>query len=161
MNYTIKSLNPEYEAFMWELLYKNIFVAHENGSADREIEDLPELKNYIQHWGEYQDDVGFIALDENNQPVGAVWTRLFNEDDQMWGFVDNDTPEMNISILDSHRGKGLGSRLLISLFEELKTKYSQVSISAHPDNRCVVFYKRNGFEIYEEYDNALTLVKKL
>ncbi len=161
MDYIVKDLNPEYEAFMWELLYKNIFVARENGSADREIEDLPELKNYIEDWGKRDDDIGFIVLDEKNQPVGAAWSRLFSEDDQMWGFVDEQTPEMNISVINAHRGKGLGSRLLETMFAELKGKYEQVSLSVHPENRCVGLYKRCGFSVYDSDATALTMLKKL
>ncbi len=155
--YTIKPLSAEYEAFMWELLYDNIFVERESGEADREMEDLPMLKAYIKEWGSREDDIGFVALDQNNQPVGAVWTRLFDSSDEAWGFISNDVPELNIATIKTVRGCGVGTALLDAMMRRLEGKYPAVSLSVHPENRCISLYRRFGFTVYEEYDNALTM----
>ncbi len=160
--YVIKPLSSDYEAFMWKLLYDNIFVARDNGSADRELEDLPTLKKYIENWGKERGDLGYVAIDQDNQPVGAVWTRVFDEDDETWGFVDDQTPELNIATIETFRSKGAGSALLKEMIDLLRAyQHSAVSLSVHPDNRCISLYKRFGFTVYETHNNALTMKKDI
>ncbi len=160
--YVIKPLSSDYEAFMWKLLYDNIFVARESKTADRELEDLPTLKKYIENWGKLRGDLGYVAIDQNNQPIGAVWTRMFNEDDETWGYVDEQTPELNIATIETFRSKGAGSALLREMIDLLKAyQHSAVSLSVHPDNRCISLYKRFGFVVYKAYKNAVTMKKEL
>ncbi len=160
--YTIKPLSSDYEAFMWELLYDNIFVARGSETADRELADLPTLKKYIENWGKLRGDLGYVAIDKDNQPVGAVWTRVFSEDDDTWGFVDEQTPELNIATVSSFRSRGAGSALLEEMLDLLRAyQHSAVSLSVHPNNRCISLYKRFGFDVYRAYENALTMKKEL
>ncbi len=160
--YVIKPLSSDYEAFMWKLLYDNIFVARESGSADRELEDLPTLKKYIENWGKLPGDLGYVAIDQDNQPVGAVWTRVFSEDDDTWGFVNEQTPELNIATIASFRSKGAGSALLKEMIDLLRAyQHSAVSLSVHPNNRCISLYKRFGFDVYKTSENALTMKKNI
>ncbi len=160
--YVIKPLSSDYEAFMWKLLYDNIFVARDSGTADRELADLPTLKKYIENWGKERGDLGYVAIDNDNQPVGAVWTRVFHEDDETWGFVDEQTPELNIATIETFRSKGAGSALLKEMIDLLRAyQHRAVSLSVHPNNRCISLYKRFGFAVYETHDNALTMKKDI
>lgn len=160
-NYKLKSLKSEYEAFMWELLYQNIFVARRFELADRQLDELPTLKKYIKDWGSGQNDYGFVAIDANNQPIGAVWVRTFSAEDQVWGFIDKDTPELNIAVLQSHRNKGVGDTLLTAMLNDLRQRFSHVSLSVNPKNKSVNLYKRHGFEVHRGDDNAVTMIKQL
>jgi len=161
MNYTIKPLRAEYEGFLWDLLYQDIFEAREESPAHRSMDDLPLLKRYMQHWGEREGDFGLLALDENNQPLGAVWVRVFDDKHKGWGYVDNSTPELNIALRQDYRNKGIGTQMLVKLIEELKGKYAQLSLSVNPHNPSVRLYERFGFEKYEDARPAITMVKKL
>lgn len=161
MKYIIKELRPEYEAYLWDLLYNAIFVAREEMPPAREMKELHELKKYMQHWGEKEGDYGLIALSEENQPLGAVWIRLFNEDDKCWGYVDQKTPELNIALSPTFRNQGIGTELMVKMLKDLKANYDQVSLSVNPNNPSVRLYERFGFEKYEEVPPAITMIKKL
>lgn len=160
-NYKLKSLKSEYEAFMWELLYQNIFVARRFELAEREMDELPTLKKYIEDWGSRQNDCGFVAIDANNQPIGAVWARTFSAQDQVWGYVDQDTPELNIAVLETHRNQGVGDALLTAMLDKLKKRFVRVSLSVNPKNKSVNLYKRHGFSVHHSYENAVTMIKQL
>lgn len=159
--YTIKHLTSEYEAFMWELLYKNIFEAREEKPAERGMEDLYELERYIKQWGSHPEDLGFVALDSRNQPVGAVWIRKLLTHEKGWGFIDEETPEMNIAIKHDHRNQGIGTALITELFDTLGDHYSQVSLSVNPNNPSVRLYERFGFEKVASAPPAITMLKKI
>ena len=157
----IKPLRQEYEAFMWELLYKAIFEARESDAPNRAMKDLPDLKHYIEHWGDKEGDYGLIALDDGNQPLGAIWVRLFNEDDPVWGYVDGETPELNIALLPKCRNQGIGSQLMMQMLGYLKGRVNQVSLSVNPANPSVRLYERYGFTKYADSGPAITMLKKL
>lgn len=157
----IKPLRAEYEAFMWELLYNAIFEARESSAPNRELKDLPDLKHYIEHWGEKPGDYGLIALDEGNQPLGAVWVRNFTEDDPAWGFVDEQTPELNIALVPKARNQGVGTQLMMQMLGYLKGRHQKVSLSVNPKNPSVRLYERFGFEKYADCGPAITMVKSL
>jgi ribosomal-protein-alanine N-acetyltransferase len=161
MNYSIKPLRAEYEAFMWELLYRAIFEARDTEHPNRDLKDLPELKHYIEHWGEKKGDYGLVALDESNQPIGAVWIRQFSETDQAWGFVDEQTPELNIALVPDHRNTGIGTKLMVQLLKDIEGKFNQLSLSVNPKNPSVRLYERFGFVKYADAPPAITMVKAM
>ena len=61
-----------------------------------------------------EGDIALVAT-ENGHPVGAAWLRAFRADAPGYGFVDEQTPEVTISIVPSRRGHGLGQELLDAL----------------------------------------------
>lgn len=157
---SIKPLSVEYEAYMWDLLYRSIFKAKTNENISREIKDLPDLKKYVENYGSRDGDLGYIVLNDKNQPVGAVWIRYFDDDYNTWGYVDSKTPEMNIALEDGYRGEGLGGKMIDKMFESLPDCVEQISISIHPENRCVSLYSRKGFVEIEKRDPAIVMLKK-
>lgn len=158
-NINIKPLLSEYEAFMWEMLYDAIFVARENELADKDLDELPFLKKYIENWGERKDDYGYVAIDHNNQPLGAVWVRQFKREDGAWGYIDDATPELNIAVIKHARNMGVGTCLLNAILNSLEGKYNRISLSVHPKNRCINLYQQKGFKVYKRAENALTMLK--
>ena len=59
----------------------------------------PPLRKYSANWGR-RGDRALLAIDEHNHPVGAAWYRLFTENEQGYGFVDEETPELGIALME-------------------------------------------------------------
>ncbi len=80
--------------------------------------DLPVFR-YVQNWGRH-GDAGVIAFDGPNI-YGAAWYRVFPEAAPGFGFVDEETPELTIAVVPSHRGHGTGGELLEALLTRARS----------------------------------------
>ena len=90
--------------------------------------------------------------------VGAAWTRLIHS----YGFVDNKTPELSISLYPQYRNQGIGTKLIYGIFEELShAGYQSVSLSVSKQNPAVRMYLRIGFAIVQENDADYIMVHPL
>jgi ribosomal protein S18 acetylase RimI-like enzyme len=93
-----------------------------------------------------------VAAEQNGQVIGAAWTRII----PAYGHINNETPELAISVLPGFRGYGIGAKLMKKLFEVLRENgYKQTSLSVQKDNPAVRFYQRLGYEMSgERLDHA-------
>lgn len=66
-----------FEAFNW---------AGNDAFSREEILGIPEIIHYISGW-KRESDFGSIAHNDQGQPVGAAWGRLFSSEDRGYGFV--------------------------------------------------------------------------
>ena len=106
--------------------------------------DIP-LTRYVDNWGR-TGDLALVAHETGNR-VGAAWFRLFTADEPGYGFVDEQTPELSISVVPSRRRHGVGQELLDALLGKAKAVgHSAVSLSVEEDSPAVAFYERNGFD---------------
>ena len=77
-------------------------------------------------------------------PYGAAWYRLFPARAPGFGFVDEQTPELTIAVVPSHRGHGTGAELLEALLERARADgFARISLSAEPGQTG--FYEKHGF----------------
>ena len=121
--------------------------------------DIP-LTRYVDNWGR-PGDLALISHETGNR-VGAAWFRLFPADEPGYGFVDEQTPELTISIVPSRRRHGLGQELIDALLEKARAEgHTAVSLSVEGDSPAVGFYERNGFEPVGKSDGGLVMVKRL
>src|SRR5699024_3824064 len=77
-------------------------------TPEPEIVEQPELKRYVEGWMKHPGDLGFLA-EENGKPIGAAWLRCWTDNQRGYGFVNEATPELSLSILPDHRGRGVGT----------------------------------------------------
>jgi GNAT superfamily N-acetyltransferase len=121
--------------------------------------DIP-LTRYVDNWGR-PGDVAVIAHETGNR-VGAAWFRLFREGEPGYGFVDEQTPELSISVVPSRRRHGVGQELLDALLEKARAEgHAQVSLSVENDSPAVAFYERNGFAAAGESQGGLVMIRRL
>ena len=74
-------------------LYSAIFVPKGEKLPPSEIIFEPEINIYIKDFG-LDTDCGIVAH-QNGEIIGAAWTRII----LAYGHIDNDTPELAISVL--------------------------------------------------------------
>ena len=119
--------------------------------------DLPVFR-YVKNWGR-PGDAGVIASAGPNA-YGAAWYRLFPADAPGFAFVDEQTPEVTIAVVPSHRGKGTGGELLEALLERARAEgFAQISLSAEPGQTG--FYEKHGFRELRREDGTVTMVASL
>ena len=119
--------------------------------------DLPVYR-YVKNWGRL-GDAGLVAFDGPNA-YGAAWYRLFPETAPGFGFVDEETPELTIAVVPSHRGHGTGGVLLEALLAQARADgFSRLSLSAEPGQTA--FYEKHGFRELQREDGTVTMVADL
>ena len=119
--------------------------------------DLPVFR-YVQNWGR-RGDAGVVAFEGPNV-YGAAWYRLFPAAAPGFAFVDEETPELTIAVVPSHRGHGTGGELIEALLERARTEgFPRVSLSAEPGQTG--FYEKHGFQELRREDGTVTMVADL
>lgn len=133
-----RPLTSNDEALVWHML---MLAAHEPTLEATKSQAI--LAPYAEGWGQ-AGDTGFVALDRD-QPVGAIWLRLWTATRHGFGYVDEVTPEMAMAVVPHYQGQGIGTQLLALLLEHVKDAYPAVSLSVRADNPALRLYERAGF----------------
>jgi GNAT superfamily N-acetyltransferase len=152
---TIRPITPIDESFLWEMLYQAIYVPNGQPAPSRDIIQLPEIARYVENWGK-PGDRGFLALNaRTNQPIGAIWVRLFPIETPGFGYVDASSPELAMAVLPSDRGQGIGTQLLTTLIGSQPEESLCLSVSE--GNPVVRLYQRFGFAIVGPANGSITM----
>lgn len=121
--------------------------------------DIP-LTRYVDNWGR-AGDLALIAHETGNR-VGAAWLRVFPAGEPGYGFVDELTPELSISVVPSRRRHGVGQELLDALLEKARAEgHTALSLSVEKDSPAVAFYERNGFAPVGESAGGIVMQRSL
>lgn len=154
----VRNLQPDELDFLTDMLYESIHIP-ENKPDKEALLGLPNLKKYSENWGR-KGDRALVAFDESDRPIGAVWYRLFSEDNKGYGYVDNSVPELGIAVKEEARGMGVGKMLMKKIIQQAKDDgYNQISLSVDPSNTAAFeMYKELGFHIYGKSGTSLTMV---
>lgn len=156
----VRHIKPHELVFLNEMLYQAIFVPDGEQQPSEEIIQHPDLVKYIEDFGREGDCCLVAELDGNL--VGAIWTRIFSEQNKGYGFVDAQTPELCMAVINEYRGIGIGSVLLGKMLHMLKDMgYSNVSLSVDKRNYAINLYRLFNFTEIKTYGNSATLIRKL
>lgn len=86
-------------------------------------------------------DFGFVA-EADGLVVGVCWVQFFSADDPGYGFVEEEIPELSLSIWSGYRGHGIGRALLVRTLQKARErKLSQVSLSIEEGNPARQLYR--------------------
>jgi GNAT superfamily N-acetyltransferase len=147
---------PLLESFM----YDAIFIPDGEERPSRDVLKFPEISRYFESFGR-KGDYCLIA-ESDNEIIGTVWTRLFSEENRSYGFIDNSTPELAMSVNYQYRNKGIGKYLLSDMLKLIESKgYKQISLSVDTDNFAYEMYKKFGFVDIQLVDKSMTMLKIL
>jgi GNAT superfamily N-acetyltransferase len=121
---------------------------------------LPAVAMYYRRWGR-PGDAGFVA-EEDGRPVGAVWYRLFTEEEHGDGYVDPETPELAIAVVDGFRGRGIGRRLMEAMHEHARAEgLRRIALSVDDANPARTLYAALGYVDFEPEDDKGRMVLEL
>jgi len=145
---------------MKDFLYEAVFQREGEPPLPRTIIDEPRISVYIDNWGR-PDDLCLVALADGKY-AGAVWTRIHSGGIKGYGYIDEFTPELSISLFKAYRGRGLGTALMQAMIQRLKVcGYSRVSLSVTKENPACHLYRRLGFKAVAEAQDDYLMVLDL
>ena len=79
-----------------------------------------------------------------------------------FGHLNEATPSLAIALLPGWRGKGIGTRLLTTLLNQLRDQgIHQVSLSVQRENPALHLYRRLGFQPAAERGSELLMIRTL
>jgi len=105
---------------------------------------LPAVSMYHRGWGR-PGDTGFVA-----------------EEDHGEGYVDAETPELAIAVVDGRRGRGIGRGLFEAIHEQARADgIRRIALSVDADDPARRPYASLGYEDYEPGDGKGRMVLDL
>ncbi|EDX85004.1 acetyltransferase, GNAT family [Synechococcus sp. PCC 7335] len=137
-NFLVSPLEVDDEPVLWEML---MHAAHE--SSVEAVKANPDLAQYVLEWGR-AGDLGVIAK-QDKAAVGAAWVRLWSAENQGYGYVSDDIPELAIAVVPRMRGQGIGTVLLSKILQLARPHFPAVCLSIRQDNPALRLYERTGF----------------
>ena len=140
-----------------DFLYEAIFVPEGIHSPPRSIIHHPEAWPLIDGFGTLPSDHCLVA-ETSDGVVGAVWARTV----KAYGYLDERTPLLSISLLPGYRGRGIGTALLGQMLDDLRSRgYQRVSLSVQRANPALRLYCRAGFVVHHDDGDELVMVREL
>ena len=153
----VREIIPADYPLLEDFLYHAIFVPPGMEAPPRDTIHHPAVFIYIYGFGSKSGDMGVVA-EADGRVVGAAWERII----PAFGHVDDDTPELAISVMPEYRGRGVGATMMTRLFELLRERgYKQTSLAVQQRNAAVRFYQRLGYVTVRESEEEFIMVKDL
>jgi ribosomal protein S18 acetylase RimI-like enzyme len=157
VRYSLRRAGVDDVDFLWAMLYEASYAAELGVPSPAALRVHPVLARYVDGWGR-PTDLGVVAVEpETGERVGAAWLRLLTGDVKGFGYVDDDTPELAIAVIPTHRGRGIGAQLLRSLLEAGRGNFRAVSLSVRTDNPARRLYERIGFRVVHPAGASVTM----
>jgi hypothetical protein len=150
-------MSPHEYCLLEDFLYEAIFIPEGIEPPPYDIIYLPELYMYIEDFGSRPSDLAVVA-EVDGAIVGAAWARIMKD----YGYVDDQTPSLSISLRPNFRGQGIGTKLWQTLLDHLyKAGYHQCSLSVQKANFATKMYLHSGFYVVRENPEDYVMVKRL
>ncbi len=106
MQYNLRPLKREEYSMLEEFLYDAIFVPSGEAPPPRSVLLEPSIQNYYQDFGRAHDYC--LVAEQEEMLLGAVWARVLSSPLKGYGYVDEHTPELAISVQKEFRNRGTG-----------------------------------------------------
>jgi GNAT superfamily N-acetyltransferase len=160
-----RPVRPDDVPFLWDMLWEAAAVDEGMRALSRAAAlDRPENRRYVEGWGRL-GDAGIVAVDDNDQRLGAAWYRRFPVEAPAYGFVAQDVPELAIAVVATARGHGIGTVLLDALLVMARDQGERaVSLSVDRRNPARALYERCGFRDVDgsdANDSSATMIRTI
>ena len=162
MNYQIRKWEKNDLQFLKEMLFNAVYWNNENPTKPIEkLFDEPEISKILYGFGNREGDYSLIA-EKNKNSLGAVWYRYWTDKNHSYGYVDQNTPEIGISVKSEYRNNGIGQKLMNKIIKNAKLKgIKQISLSVDQKNFARHMYKKLKFIYVKTVGTSWTMVKTL
>lgn len=158
---TIRAIQPEDYPLLEEFLYLAVYQSAPEQPIPRSVVREPRVYNYIEGFGSRLHDRGLVA-EADGVVVGAAWARVLGGEPAGYGYVDDATPELAISLRPEYRNRGIGTRMMRSLIGLLtECGYAQTSLSVDKANYATRMYENLGFVVVAENDEDKLMIRAL
>ena len=153
MSCLIRPMKENEYPLLEDFLYEAVFQKEGRKKAPRSIIRSPALYVYIEGFGTRKGDLCF-CIEKDGNVVGAAWTRLMHG----FGHVDDETPELAVSLYTTSRGRGLDTALIRRMLRELQARgYRRTSLSVHKANPAAALYIRLGYRVAREQGEDMVM----
>lgn len=115
MDCIIREMQKDEYYLLSDFLYEAIYIPDGTAAPPKSVIVCPELQVYIADFGNSRHDKALIAEVDRNI-VGVIWARIMND----YGYIDESTPSLAMSVLKAYRGMGIGTSLFIQMLSTEK-----------------------------------------
>lgn len=124
-----------------------------------EVLTSSDHRRYLAGWKRAADD-GLVAVDGEDQPIGAAWFRVLPQNEPGFGFVGVAVPELIIGVHPLWRARGVGRALLRGVVDLAASQgHARISLSVERDNFARNLYRAEGFAVVEQTAARETMVR--
>jgi GNAT superfamily N-acetyltransferase len=153
----IRDLRADETAFLGDMLYAALKWNPKRRLPPKALLlRIPQLTMFHESWGRPGDTA--LVAEEDGRLLGLVWYRFFTEKVHGEGFVDEDTPELAVAVVDGERGRGLGTALMEAIHARARAEgVARISLSVDHDNPARRLYERIGYVEVAPGDERMVL----
>lgn len=157
----IRELRPDETPFLRDMLYAALDWKPGRWLPPKFLlVRIPQVSMFHKSWGR-PGDVALVA-ESDGVPIGLAWYRFFTEAKHGEGFVDDETPEVAVAVVDGHRGAGVGTALMEAIHARARADgVGRISLSVDHDNPARQLYERLGYVAIVEREDDDRMVIEL
>lgn len=133
-----------HEDALWHMLTYAATMTEPTEQAISKAKTDPYLRTYVENFGSYEGDLGIVAEQPDGMIIGAAWLRRSHEHDS-FRVGGSELPELAMGLFPSYRGRGIGTRMLGTLLDAARNRYSAVALSVRETSPAYRMYLRFGF----------------
>jgi GNAT superfamily N-acetyltransferase len=141
---TVRAIRADEQHLLVLATHGNVNWSEERFTLDQ-VMQTPDFVHYFAPWPR-SGDLGLVAENAHDTPIGVVWLRFFETTDPGYGFVDATLPELSIWVSPDWRGGGVGTVLISRILDQARVgNLAGVSLSVETGNPARALYERLGF----------------
>ena len=160
-SFTIRSATQADGAFLGDMVVEAANWRQGGARLRHEVMAHPDHHRYLSGWMR-PGDAGFVAVDAQDQPIGAAWYRMLPRTEPGFGYVGTGVPELIIGVRPIWRAHGVGRALLQRLCDQARAQgYGRISLSVERGNYAQTLYRSEGFAVTQAGHGRDTMVKRL